>query len=110
MEKYKEIKKLAEGSFGIVIKAQNTTTGEIVAIKKMKQKYTSWDECINLRELKSLRKLVHVNIVKLKEVVRVNDELSFVFEYLDKNIFQLYDDCKKNGTQLPEQTVRLVFY
>lgn len=76
----------------------------------MKQKYTSWDECINLRELKSLRKLVHVNIVKLKEVVRVNDELSFVFEYLDKNIFQLYDECKKSGTTLPEPVIRVIFY
>ena len=52
---------------------------------------------MNLRELKSLRKLVHVNIVKLKEVVRVNDELNFIFEYIEKNIYQLYDDCKKQG-------------
>ena len=52
----------------------------------MKQKYTSWDECMNLRELKALRKLNHINIIKLKEVVRANDELSFVFEYIEKNI------------------------
>jgi serine/threonine protein kinase len=30
----------------------------------------------------SLRKLNHPNIVKLKEVIRENDELFFVFEYM----------------------------
>lgn len=36
MEKFKEIKKIGDGSFGIVIKAQDITTQELVAIKKMK--------------------------------------------------------------------------
>jgi serine/threonine protein kinase len=31
----------------------------------------------------SLRKLSHPNIVKLKEVIRENDELHFVFEFLE---------------------------
>lgn len=53
-----------------------------VAIKKMKRKFFSWDECMNLREVKSLRKLNHPCIVKLKEVIRENDELFFVFEFL----------------------------
>lgn len=35
-----------------------------------------------LREVKSLRKLSHPCIVKLKEVIRENDELYFIFEYL----------------------------
>ena len=53
-----------------------------VAIKKMKRKFFSWDECMSLREVKSLRKLNHPSVVKLKEVIRENDELFFVFEYL----------------------------
>lgn len=67
MEKFKEIKRIGDGSFGIVIKAQDITSSELVAIKKMKQKYSSWEECINLRELKALQKLKHINIIKLKE-------------------------------------------
>jgi len=35
-----------------------------------------------LREVKSLRKLTHPSIVKLKEVIRERDELFFVFEYM----------------------------
>ncbi len=53
-----------------------------VAIKKMKRKFYSWEECMGLREVKSLRKLNHPCIVKLKEVIRENDELFFVFEFL----------------------------
>lgn len=48
----------------------------------MKRKYYSWDECMNLREVKSLKKMNNPYIVKLKEVIRENDELHFVFEYL----------------------------
>lgn len=48
----------------------------------MKRKFYSWDECMGLREVKSLRKLNHPCIVKLKEVIRENDELFFVFEFL----------------------------
>jgi hypothetical protein len=51
-----------------VLKAVNRQTGEVVAIKKMKKKFYSWEECMQLREVKSLRKLNHPNIVKLKEV------------------------------------------
>ena len=73
MEKYKTIKKLGSGAFGHVEKAQNTETKEIVAIKKLKKKYSTWEECLQLAEVKALRKLQHPHIIKLKEVVRVKD-------------------------------------
>ena len=49
MEKYKTVSTLGDGAFGTVYKATNIKTGEIVAIKKMKQKYSNWNECIELR-------------------------------------------------------------
>ncbi len=48
----------------------------------MKRRFGSWEECMALREVRSLRKLSHPAIVKLKEVVRERDELFFVFEYM----------------------------
>jgi len=80
-----------------------------VAVKKMKKKYYSWQECINLREVKvcqrfestginkiwsdsnfiifflnfqSLRKMNHPNVVKLKEVIREQEILYLIFEYM----------------------------
>ena len=40
----------------------------------------------------SLRKLNHANIVKLKEVVRENNKLYFVFEYMKENLYQMTKD------------------
>uniref|UniRef100_A0A5B6ZGX0 cyclin-dependent kinase n=1 Tax=Davidia involucrata TaxID=16924 RepID=A0A5B6ZGX0_DAVIN len=95
MERYKIIKEVGDGTFGSVWRAINKQTGEVVAIKKMKRKYYSWEECINLREVKSLRKMNHPNIVKLKEVIRENDILYFVFEYMECNLYQLMKDRGK---------------
>jgi len=66
----------------------------------MKRKFYSWQECMNLREVKSLRKLNHPFVVKLKEVIRENDELYFVFEFLDCNLYQL---MKNRDRAFPEQ-------
>ena len=65
---YKVIKQLGDGTYGSVWKATNRQSNEVVAIKKMKRKFYSWEECMALREVKSLRKLNHPNVVKLKEV------------------------------------------
>ncbi|CAG9572704.1 putative mitogen activated protein kinase [Leishmania major strain Friedlin] len=89
MERYTVMGQLGDGSFGTVSKAQNTSTGEIVAVKKMKQRFHSWEECLQLREIQSLRKVQHPNLVKLKEVVREKTELFMIFEYCEKNIFQI---------------------
>jgi protein kinase len=90
MERYKVLKNIGDGTYGVVNKAINKATGEVVAIKKMKKKFYSWDEAMSLREIKSLRKLKHFCIVKLKEVIRANDDLYFVFEYCDGNVFDEY--------------------
>jgi len=55
----------------------------------MKKKFYSWEECMALREIKSLRKLNNKFIVKLKEVIRVNDDLYFVFEHMEQNVYEL---------------------
>jgi serine/threonine protein kinase len=34
-------------------------------------------------------KMKHPNIVKLKEVIRENDRLYFVFEYMKENLLEL---------------------
>lgn len=107
MNRYKVLKQLGDGTYGTVWKAVNRQTNEVVAIKKMKRKFFSWDECMNLREVKSLRKLSHPSIVKLKEVIRENDELFFVFEFLDCNLYQLMKDRDK---YFPESRIRAWCY
>jgi protein kinase len=107
MNRYKVTKVLGDGTYGSVLKAQNKASGEVVAIKKMKQKYYSWEECMKLREIMSLRKLIHPNIVKLREVIRENDELHLVFEFLDAN---LYEFMKSRTKSIPESKVRNIMF
>uniref|UniRef100_A0A0R0GG17 Protein kinase domain-containing protein n=1 Tax=Glycine max TaxID=3847 RepID=A0A0R0GG17_SOYBN len=45
--------------------------------------------------LQVLRKMNHSNIIKLKEVVRENNELFFIFEYMDCNLYQLIKEREK---------------
>jgi protein kinase len=107
MQRYKVTKVLGDGTYGSVHKAVHKQTGDVVAVKHMKRKFYSWDECMTLREVRSLRKLSHPNIVKLKEVIRENDELYFVFEFMEKNLYEL---CKARDRQMPEATVRAIMY
>ncbi|XP_049818488.1 serine/threonine-protein kinase dyf-5 isoform X2 [Aethina tumida] len=107
MNRYTILHQLGDGTYGSVVLGQRKDTGEKVAIKRMKRKYYSWDEAMNLREVKSLKKLHHANVVKLKEVIRENDILYFVFEYLQENLYQLIKDRR---VPFPEATVRNMLY
>lgn len=95
MEKYKVLEELGDGTCGSVYRAINMETSEIVAVKKMKRKFYSWEDCMNLREVKSLCKLNHPNIIKLKEIVRENNELFFIFDFMEYNLYQIMRGKKK---------------
>eukprot|EP00347_Sterkiella_histriomuscorum_P008494 403344883 len=108
MDKYKITKNLGDGTYGSVAMATNSQNGEVVAIKKMKKKFYSWDECMSLREIKALRKLNHPNIVKMKEVIRVNNDLYLVFEYMQGNVYEMIKDNKARG--LSDDQVKSVLF
>ncbi|XP_010706105.1 serine/threonine-protein kinase ICK isoform X1 [Meleagris gallopavo] len=107
MNRYTTIRQLGDGTYGSVLLGRSIESGELIAIKKMKRKFYSWEECMNLREVKSLKKLNHANVVKLKEVIRENDHLYFVFEYMKENLYQL---MKERNKLFPEATVRNIMY
>ena len=66
---------------------------------------------MNLREVKSLKKLSHNNVVKLKEVIRENDTLYFVFEYMKENLYQLMKERYESGDKtFPEHMIRTMMY
>ncbi|XP_040921773.1 serine/threonine-protein kinase MAK isoform X2 [Toxotes jaculatrix] len=107
MNRYTTLKQLGDGTYGSVLMGRSNESGELVAIKRMKRKFYSWEECMNLREVKSLKKLNHANVVKLKEVIRENDHLYFVFEYMKENLYQLMKDRKK---LFPESVIRNISF
>lgn len=60
---------------------------KIIPAFRMKKKLLKY-----FTRLQSLKKLSHANVVKLKEVIRENDVLYFVFEYMKENLYQLMKD------------------
>ena len=65
MEKYQKIEKIGEGTYGVVYKARNRVSGELVALKKIRLE--AEDEGIPstaIREISILKELQHPNIVR----------------------------------------------
>lgn len=98
--RYDFIGKIGEGSFRCVFKAIIKYSGEVIAIKVLKDRNASGKsihECLNLREVKALFRLRHPNIIKLKELVREDDYLCMVFEYMDHSLEHVITRRKEAG-------------
>ncbi|CAI5438667.1 unnamed protein product [Caenorhabditis angaria] len=106
-DRYLMTKRLGDGTFGEVMLAKKIDTGDRVAIKRMKKKFYSWEEAMSLREVKSLKKLNHPNIIKLREVIRENDILYFIFEFMQENLYELMKDRDR---YFPESVIRNIIY
>ena len=67
---FEVIAKIGEGTYGTVSRARDPQTGELVAIKKIKF-IEQWNyfPMTTLREIRSLRRLRHPNVIELKEVL-----------------------------------------
>lgn len=101
MDKYEVLNQIGDGTFGSVAKAVSKKTGQLVAIKRMKQKFYTWEECVKLPEVDVVRRIHrHPNIVKLTEVIRENNQLYFVFEYMDGDLLGVIKKAKQ--AQKPE--------
>ena len=70
VDNFEKLNHIEEGSYGWVSRAQEITSGEIVALKKLKMDYsTDGFPVTGLREIQTLMASRHANIVGLREVV-----------------------------------------
>lgn len=108
MEKYQKIEKIGEGTYGVVYKAKNRASGEIVALKKIRLE--AEDEGIPstaIREISILKELQHGNIVRLHDVIHTDKKLTLVFEYLEQDL-KKHLDMHEGG--LDEQPMKDLLY
>lgn len=95
MERYQKLEKIGEGTYGVVYKAKDRITGEVIALKKIRLE--AEDEGIPstaIREISLLKELQHPNIVRLYDVVHTEKKLTLVFEYLDQDLKKYLDVCE----------------
>jgi Protein kinase domain len=85
-ERYEKIDKLGEGTYGVVYKAKDLITKEIVALKKIRlENEEEGMPSTAMREISILKELDHPNIVSLKDVTYLPGEkkLHIIFEYVE---------------------------
>ena len=66
-DKYEKLEKIGEGTYGVVYKARDTVSKEIVALKKIRLE--NEDEGMPstaMREISLLNELSHINIVRYR--------------------------------------------
>ncbi|CAO3617950.1 unnamed protein product [Cunninghamella echinulata] len=108
MDKYQKIEKLGEGAYGIVYKAQNRETNEVVALKRIcLDNEEEGVPCTAIREISLLKELKHQNIVRLYDVLHKERKLILVFEYLDSDLKKFLDS---NGGDIDELTIKQMMY
>ena len=111
MNKYQIIKSIGDGTYGQVYEGLNIETNQKVAIKKLKNKMSSWEECILQNEIRFLRKLDNENIIKLIEVIReANSDVSYIFELCDCNLFEFIEKYRKQKMFISEAKIRNIVY
>ena len=111
MNKYQILKVIGDGTYGKVYEGINKETNEKVAIKKLKNKMSSWEDCILQNEVRFLRKLNNENIVKLLDVIREqNSDVSYIFEYCDCNLFEFIEKHRKQKMFISEAKIRNIIY
>lgn len=108
MERYQKLEKIGEGTYGVVYKARDRNTGEVIALKKIRLEAD--DEGVPstaIREISLLKELPHPNIVHLKDVVHTESKLYLIFEYLDHDLKR---HMEARGAALPPQVVKSYLY
>lgn len=71
VDDYDKLNDIEEGSYGWVSRAKNTSTGEVVALKKLKMDNANDGFPVTgLREVQTLMASRHPNVVHLREVVK----------------------------------------
>ena len=87
-DRYLIVSKLGEGAYGKVYLAEDLKNkNQKVAIKQLKS--SSVEEGVpisSLREISLLKELNHVNIVKLMDVVHLQNNIVLVFEYVETDL------------------------
>ncbi|XP_021746542.1 cyclin-dependent kinase G-2-like [Chenopodium quinoa] len=102
VDEFERLNKIDEGTYGVVYRAKDKKTGEIVALKKVKmEKEREGFPLTSLREINILLSLHHPSIVDVKEVVVGSnlDSIFMVMEYMEHDLKALMETMKQPFSQ-----------
>ncbi|XP_057811114.1 cyclin-dependent kinase G-2-like isoform X2 [Salvia miltiorrhiza] len=102
VDEFERLNKIDEGTYGVVYRARDKKTGEIVALKKVKmEKEREGFPLTSLREINILLSFDYPSIVDVKEVVVGSnlDSIFMVMEYMEHDLKALMETMKQPFSQ-----------
>ncbi|KAL2332681.1 hypothetical protein Fmac_013894 [Flemingia macrophylla] len=102
VDEFERLNKIDEGTYGVVFRAKDKNTGEVLALKKVKmEKEKEGFPLTSLREINILLSFHHPSIVDVKEVVVGSnlDSIFMVMEYMEHDLKGLMEAMKQPFSQ-----------
>ncbi|VVD03577.1 unnamed protein product [Leptidea sinapis] len=97
VEEFQCLNRIEEGTYGVVYRARDKTTDEIVALKRLKmEKEKEGFPITSLREINTLLKGQHPNIVTVREIVVGSnmDKIFIVMDYVEHDLKSLMETMR----------------
>ncbi|THD26548.1 Cell division cycle 2 1 (PITSLRE proteins) [Fasciola hepatica] len=94
VEEFECLNRIEEGTYGVVYRARDKKTNEIVALKRLKmEKERDGFPITSLREINTLMKAQHENIVTVREIVVGSnmDKIYLVMDYVEHDLKSLME-------------------
>lgn len=109
MDKYTILDIVGEGSFGMVMRCLNDSTGQLVAVKKLRNPVNQSSHYLDMivREIGLLQILVHDHVVQMIDTFRFCGYVYLVFPLMQCN---LYKYMELNGGKLTMHSTKICMY
>jgi len=108
--KYEKKEKIGEGTYGVVYKAVDKTTGETIVLKKIRLFEDEGIPGSAIREICLLKELSHKNIVTLYDVVTSDEKIYLVFEFIHCDLKKYLDLKRKKHEPLDPLLIKSYMY
>uniref|UniRef100_A0A671VQL5 cyclin-dependent kinase n=1 Tax=Sparus aurata TaxID=8175 RepID=A0A671VQL5_SPAAU len=98
VEEFQCLNRIEEGTYGVVYRAKDKKTDEIVALKRLKmEKEKEGFPITSLREINTILKAQHPNIVTVREIVVGSnmDKIYIVMNYVEHDLKSLMETMKQ---------------
>ncbi|EIE88784.1 hypothetical protein RO3G_13495 [Rhizopus delemar RA 99-880] len=96
-ERYEKLSKIGEGTYGVVFKARNKETKQLVALKKIRLNLMEGVPTTTIREIAILKELKHKNVISLLDMEQKDTLIFLAFEFAEVDLRRYMDKLGRPG-------------